>query len=108
MDNDADELKIKFWACCNNVNWTAQKYFIQTCRLRLPVVQGDAEGSFIPFYEHFHQCWEQFIQDSQHKKMSEHNMGALYHQYDWNFHNMIGYILRLDGSVQDDNCKPTM
>ena len=54
VDNDADELKINFWACCNNVNWTAQKYFIrvQTCRLRLPVVQGDTEGSFIPYHEH--------------------------------------------------------
>ena len=60
VDNHADELKIKFWACCNNVNWTAQKYFIQTCRL--PLVQGDTEGFFIPsgFHEHFHQCWEQF------------------------------------------------
>ena len=39
-------------------------------------------------------------------------MGALlrplYHQYDWNFHNMIGCIVRLDGSVKDDNHKPTM
>ena len=53
------ELKIKFWACWNNnVNWTAQKEFIQTCQL--PVVQGDTEGSFIPFHEHFHMCWERF------------------------------------------------
>ena len=34
--------------------------------------------------------------------MSEHKNGALYHQYDSNFHNMIGYMLRLDGSVKDD------
>ena len=57
VDNDVDELKIKFWAHLNNnVNWAAQKYFIQdalvkTCQL--PVVQGDTEGSFIPFHKHF-------------------------------------------------------
>ena len=34
--------------------------------------------------------------------------GALYHQYDWNFHKMIGYMRRLDGSVKDDNGEPTM
>ena len=31
---------------------------------------------------------------------SEHKKGALYHQYDWNFHKMIGYML--DCSVKDD------
>ena len=40
--------------------------------------------------------------------MSQHQKGALYHQYDWNFHNMIGYMLRLDGSVKDDNGKSKM
>ena len=41
-DNDADELKIKLWAHWNNnVNWAAQKDFIQTCQL--PVVQGGIE-----------------------------------------------------------------
>ena len=34
VDNDADALEIKFWAHRNNnVNWTAQKDFIQTCLL---------------------------------------------------------------------------
>ena len=61
MDNDADQSKIKILASWNyNVNWTAQKEFIQTCQLL--VVQGDTEGFFIPFrvHKHFHQCWEQF------------------------------------------------
>ena len=29
-------------------------------------------------------------------------------QHDWNFHKMIGYVLRLDCSVKDDNGEPTM
>ena len=45
---------------------------------------------------------------SEHKKMSEHKKGALYHQYDWTFHNIIGYMLHLDCSVKDDNGEPTM
>ena len=39
---------------------------------------------------------------SEQMKKSEHKKGALYHQYDWNFHKMIGYMLRLDGSVKDE------
>ena len=60
----ADEVKTKLWARWNNyVNWGAQKDFIQyalvkTCQL--PVVQGENKGSFIPFHEHFHECWKQF------------------------------------------------
>ena len=41
-------------------------------------------------------------------RISKHKKGALYHQYDWNFHKMIGYMRRLDGSVKDDNGEPTM
>ena len=57
VENDADELKINFWASWNNnVNWAAQKDFIQT--FQLPIVQGDAEGSFFSFHQHFHRSWE--------------------------------------------------
>ena len=45
---------------------------------------------------------------SEHKKMSTHKKGALYHQYDWNFHNTIGYMLCLDCSVKDYNGEPIM
>ena len=45
---------------------------------------------------------------SEYKKMSEHEKGALYHQYGRNFHNMIGYILCLADRVKDNNGKPTM
>ena len=38
---------------------------------------------------------------SEQMKISEHKKGALYHQYDWNIHKMIGHMLRLDGSVKD-------
>ena len=31
--------------------------------------------------------------------LSKHKKGALYHQYDCNFHNMIGSMLCLDSSV---------
>ena len=45
---------------------------------------------------------------SEHKKISKHQKGALYHQYDLNFQKIIGYMLRLEGSVKDDNGEPTM
>ena len=35
--------------------------------------------------------------------MSKHRKEALGHQYDWNFHNIIGYVLCLDGSVMDNS-----
>ena len=34
-------------------------------------------------------------------RISKHKKRALYHQHDWNFHKMTGYMLRLDGSVKD-------
>ena len=36
------------------LNWLIQDALVKTCQL--PVVQGDTEGSFIPFHKHFHQC----------------------------------------------------
>ena len=57
VDNVADESKIRFWVFWNkNVNWAAQKDFIQDAIVKscqLPVLQGDTEGSFIPFHELF-------------------------------------------------------
>ena len=128
VDNDADELKITFLAHWNNnFNWTAQEDFIQTCWL--PVVQGDIDGSFFPLHEHFHLCCELFCQNTRKcpnlagrggrrpcgvgtsslvalaggwvnkTSLSKHKKGALYHQYDCNFHNMIGSMLCLDSSV---------
>ena len=45
---------------------------------------------------------------SEHKKTSKHKKGALYHQYEWNFQKIIGYMLRLEGSVKDDCGEPIM
>ena len=88
--------------------WAAQKDFIQT--FQLPVVQGDTEGSFIPFHKHFSPALGTIL--SEHKNISEYKEGALYlavyHQYDWNFYKMIGYMMRLEGSVKDDNGELTM
>ena len=39
---------------------------------------------------------------SEQMKISKHKKGALYHQYGWNFHKMIAYMLSLDCTVKDD------
>ena len=56
VDNGADELKAKFCARRNN-----QKDFalVKTCQLL--VVQGDTEGSFIPFHKHFPSVKNHFV-----------------------------------------------
>ena len=63
VDNDADELKIKFWAHWNNnINWAAQKDFIQTCHLSVfkvtqKVPSFPSMSIFISAGNHF--AWKQ-------------------------------------------------
>ena len=39
---------------------------------------------------------------SERMKISKHKKRAMYNQYDWNFHKMIGYMLHLDSSIKDN------
>ena len=78
-----------------------QDVLVKTCQL--PVVQGGIESFSVRFHKHFHRVENHHFEQM---KMSKHKKGALKlspnHQYDWNFHKMIGYMLSLDGSVKDD------
>ena len=63
VENVADELKTKF--CARYLGCPIgliQDALAKTCQL--PVVQGDTEGSFIPFNKHFPKCWEPFCLNS--------------------------------------------
>ena len=62
--NDADELKIKFWASWNNnVDWAAQKDFVHTCQL------------FVVQDEHFHKCWQHFCLNTSNVQTQEGSFG---------------------------------
>ena len=63
VENVADELKTKF--CARYLGCPIgliQGALAKACQL--PVVQGDTEGSFIPFNKHFPKCWEPFCLNS--------------------------------------------
>ena len=83
--------------------WIAQKDFIQTCWF--PVVQGDTEGSFIPFHEHFTSVGNNFVRTQENVRTQE---GSSVPSIWLDIHNILGYMLHLDCSVKDDNGEPTM